>query len=52
MIEIKEYRISFCDKRTFEVYHGIVWPLLGPEDEFSELNEIIEQYLKSCVYLR
>ena len=46
--QLEEYRISFCDKRTFEVYHGIVWPLLGPEDEYSELNEIIEQYLKSC----
>ena len=45
---LEEYRISFCDKRSFEVYHGIVWPLLGPEDELSELIEIIEAYLKSC----
>lgn len=43
---LEEYRISFCDKKDLQVVHGIIWPLLGPEDEFSELVDTIEETLR------
>lgn len=43
---LEEYRIALGPRQQEEVFHGIVWPLLGPEDESSEIIEQIETLLQ------
>lgn len=41
-----EWRIGFARKGEDSVLHGVVWPLLGAEDESSDVVGEIEQTLK------
>ena len=40
--QLEEFRIGFSVGDADEVIHGVVWPLLGAEDEMSDLAEEIE----------
>jgi len=44
--QLEEYRIGFSVGEEDEVIHGVVWPLLGAEDEMSDVAEDIENTLK------
>jgi hypothetical protein len=46
--QIEEYRISFTQKGSDDVVHGVVWPLLGAEDEGNEVAQQIETSLREC----
>jgi hypothetical protein len=46
--QIEEYRIAFTQKDSDDVVHGVVWPLLGAEDEGSEVSQQIETALREC----
>ena len=43
---LEEFRISFSTKNSEKVIHGVIWPLLGPEDEFSDIIEEVVDCLK------
>lgn len=43
---LEEYRVGLCPKDADEVYHGIVWPLLGAEDETTDTVGEIEGVLR------
>ncbi len=45
---LEEYRVSFCPQSGDEVYHGVVWPLLGVEDESSDIASEIETVLRKA----
>lgn len=45
--EIVEYRIGFTPLSSKNVLHGVVWPLLGPEDQPEEVPAQIEAALKA-----
>jgi Protein of unknown function (DUF2863) len=34
--QVDEYRVSFTRRGDDDIYHGVVWPLFGPEDD--EMN--------------
>lgn len=44
---LEEWRVSFA-LHTGDVVHGVVWPLLGNEDENTDTAAEIEQTLKSA----
>ncbi len=44
--QLEEFRIGFTVGDEEEVIHGVVWPLLGAEDEMSDLSEEIESVLR------
>jgi hypothetical protein len=44
---LEEWRVSFA-LHTGDVVHGVVWPLLGAEDESSDIAGEIEQTLRSA----
>lgn len=44
---LEEWRISFLRAGSDSVVHGVVWPLLGEDDENSNLGAEIESLLKS-----
>lgn len=46
--QLEEYRIGFTRKGSDDVIHGVVWPLLGAEDENSEVPQQIEAALRAC----
>lgn len=46
--ELEEYRIGFSVNGTDQIVHGVVWPLLGPEDEHSDIPAQIEAVLRDC----
>ncbi|NDF03917.1 MAG: DUF2863 family protein, partial [Betaproteobacteria bacterium] len=46
--QLEEYRIGFQVEHEDEVIHGIVWPLLGAEDEMSDVVEEIEATLSEA----
>jgi uncharacterized protein DUF2863 len=46
--QLEEYRIGFTLRDKDEVVHGVVWPLLGAEDEGSDGPAQIEAVLKEC----
>ncbi len=46
--QIEEYRIGFMQKESDDIVHGVVWPLLGAEDEGSEVAQQIETALREC----
>ena len=45
---LEEYRIGFSFQDRPEVVHGVVWPLLGDEDENTDVAAEIEATLKDC----
>ncbi|WP_347250375.1 DUF2863 family protein [Zoogloea sp.] len=46
--QVEEFRIGFTLSGQSEVVHGVVWPLLGAEDESSETLGQIEATLRAC----
>ncbi|MGA0882169.1 MAG: DUF2863 family protein [Burkholderiaceae bacterium] len=44
--QLEEYRVGFQVAQEEEVIHGVIWPLLGAEDEMSDIVEDIEAVLK------
>jgi len=46
--QLEEYRIGFSHREADQVVHGVVWPLLGAEDENSEIPAQIETVLRDC----
>ncbi|OYY92940.1 MAG: hypothetical protein B7Y41_13510 [Hydrogenophilales bacterium 28-61-23] len=44
---LEEWRISFLRVGSDEVVHGVTWPLLGDDDENTDLGGEIEALLKS-----
>jgi hypothetical protein len=46
--QLEEYRISFTTDETNEVVHGVVWALLGEENEESDVAGEIESVLREC----
>lgn len=45
---LEEYRIGFTLADSADVVHGVVWALLGTEDENADIVEEIERALKEC----
>jgi hypothetical protein len=45
---MEEYRVGLGPKTGDEVYHGIVWPLLGAEDEATDAAGEIEATLREA----
>ena len=43
-----EWRIGFSRQGEDQILHGVVWPLLGVEDESSDIAGEIEQVLKQA----
>ena len=43
---LEEYRIAFGPRNGDEIYHGIVWPLLGNEDESTDVVSEVETILR------
>ncbi len=46
--QVEEFRIGFTLSGQNEVVHGVVWPLLGAEDDSSETLAEIETTLRAC----
>jgi hypothetical protein len=46
--QIEEYRIGFTQANSDNVVHGVVWPLLGLEDEAIDVPAEIEGVLREC----
>ncbi|NMG03610.1 DUF2863 family protein [Azoarcus taiwanensis] len=46
--KLEEYRIGFSVRDREQVVHGVVWPLLGAEDEHSDIPLQIESVLRDC----
>jgi hypothetical protein len=46
--QLEEFRIGFTVSQEEDVIHGVVWPLLGAEDEMSEVADEIETTLKEA----
>ena len=44
---LEEYRIGLGPRNNDELYHGVVWPLLGIEDEQGDMPAEIEQVLRT-----
>ena len=45
---LEEYRIGFGPRADDVIYHGVVWPLLGIEDENTEVAGEIENVLRKA----
>ena len=45
---MEEYRVGLGPKDSDETYHGIVWPLLGAEDEATDAAGEIEAMLREA----
>ena len=45
---VEEYRVGLGPKDKEETYHGIVWPLLGAEDEATDAAGEIETLLREA----
>lgn len=45
---MEEYRVGLGPKDGDDTYHGIVWPLLGAEDEATDAAGEIEAVLREC----
>jgi len=43
---LEEYRIGFGPRNDEAIYHGIVWPLLGSEDETTDVVGEVEAILR------
>jgi hypothetical protein len=46
--QIEEYRIGFTLAGDNDVVHGVVWPLLGAEDDAVDVPSEIENVLREC----
>ncbi|MBL8445346.1 MAG: DUF2863 family protein [Zoogloeaceae bacterium] len=46
--QLEEYRIGFTTRDSERVVHGVVWPLLGPEDESADIAAEIDTVLREC----
>ncbi len=46
--ELEEYRVGFTVRGNEQVVHGVVWPLLGAEDDNSDSPTEIEAVLRDC----
>lgn len=46
--QLEEYRIGFTTRDSERVVHGVVWPLLGPEDETADIAAEIDTVLREC----
>lgn len=46
--QLEEYRIGFTARDSDSVLHGVVWPLLGPEDEAADVAADIDAVLREC----
>lgn len=45
---LEEYRIGFGPLDREATFHGVVWPLLGAEDEEADVAAQIEEVLRAC----
>jgi hypothetical protein len=45
---LEEYRIGFGPRDSEAIYHGVVWPLLGAEDETTEVVGEVEALLREA----
>ncbi|MBE2258716.1 MAG: DUF2863 family protein [Rhodobacteraceae bacterium] len=45
---LEEYRIAFGPRDSDLIYHGVVWPLLGIEDETTDVTGEIETVLRKA----
>jgi len=45
---LEEYRVGLTLRDRDEVVHGVIWPLLGAEDENSDCAAQIEAVLREC----
>ncbi|MBL8394004.1 MAG: DUF2863 family protein [Candidatus Accumulibacter sp.] len=45
---LEEYRIGFGPRDNDLIYHGVVWPLLGIEDDSSDISGEIENTLRKA----
>ncbi|KON79750.1 DUF2863 family protein [Azoarcus sp. PA01] len=46
--ELEEYRVGLTLRGKDEVVHGVVWPLLGAEDDNADSPAQIEAVLRDC----
>ena len=46
--ELEEYRVGFATSDSSDIVHGVVWALLGAEDEESDVAGEIEGILREC----
>lgn len=46
--QLEEYRIGMTLRNEEKVVHGVVWPLLGAEDENIDIGSQIEAVLREC----
>ena len=46
--ELEEYRVGLTLRGSDEVVHGVVWPLLGAEDDSVDSSAEIEAVLRDC----
>ena len=45
---LEEYRIALGPRNDVALYHGVVWPMLGAEDEHTDMVAEIEQVLRAA----
>ncbi|HMV00119.1 MAG TPA: DUF2863 family protein [Rhodocyclaceae bacterium] len=45
---LEEFRVGFGPRDKEDIWHGVVWPLLGAEDEASDAQGEIETVLREC----
>ncbi|TXG94462.1 MAG: DUF2863 family protein, partial [Rhodocyclaceae bacterium] len=45
---LEEFRVGFGPRDKDDIWHGVVWPLLGAEDEASDAQGEIETVLREC----
>jgi len=45
---LEEYRVGFGPADSGDTYHGVVWPLLGAEDEEADVAAQIEEVVRAC----
>ena len=45
---LEEYRVAFGPRDDDAVFHGIIWPLLGAEDETTDITGEIETLLREA----
>jgi hypothetical protein len=45
---LEEYRIGFGPRDEDTIYHGIIWPLLGAEDETTDVTGEVETILREA----
>lgn len=45
---LEEYRVAFGPRNGSSVFHGVVWPLLGAEDESSDIPTEIDAVLRKA----